>query len=596
MSGKRFQRALLCTMIAVFALIAGAGSASAWWDGKWKYRKKILLNTTAQGADTKEALADFPVLVRLHSGNFSFGNAKNDGADIRLVALDDKTTLKYHIERYDAKEEMAFIWVKVPRLAPASSQDAVWLYYGNSGAADGQESGGTYDTPQLVVYHFGEKEGAPRDVTAYGNNAKEFIGKLETPAIIGRGATLKGEGDRMVIARTPSLNFSKGFTFSAWIKPARSQQDARLFSWDDGKQSIIIGIDGTRLYCAVAGQGKKAAADKGADLTPQKWIHVAVTAEPGKDLKIYTGGKERNSARLASGGLPEPVSDIAVGSTLQGKNPFAGDIDEVEIAGISRTPEWIGVSAIAQGPETPLLSYMEEESTSGAESLTLHLLAVTARAITLDGWIIIGMIIIMIGWTWILFANKFMALRRTKRGDSAFFESFNGEEDIWTMKDLEEEFSDSSLYRIYRAGLEELEKRIERLTGTEKKTLPSQAITTFRAALDKAIVQESKINTSGLIYFTMSISGGPFMGLFGTVWGVINTFAGVAEAGEANLAAIAPGVASALACTLMGLALAIPALFQYNFLSADIKNNTADMYLFATTFGNRVEEEYGGKE
>ena len=57
------------------------------------------------------------------------------------------------------------------------------------------------------------------------------------------------------------------------------------------------------------------------------------------------------------------------------------------------------------------------------------------------------------------------------------------------------------------------------------------------------------------------------MGLFGTVWGVINTFAGVAEAGEANLAAIAPGVASALACTLMGLMLAIPALFQYSYLS-----------------------------
>ena len=80
------------------------------------------------------------------------------------------------------------------------------------------------------------------------------------------------------------------------------------------------------------------------------------------------------------------------------------------------------------------------------------------------------------------------------------------------------------------------------------------------AALDKAALQESKRNAAGLLLFTLSISGGPFMGLFGTVWGVINTFAGVAEAGEANLAAIAPGVASALACTLMGLTLAIPAL------------------------------------
>ena len=584
-------------MIAVFALVAGAGSASAWWDGKWKYRKKIVLNTTAQGADTKEALADFPVLVRLHSGNFIFGNAKNDGADIRFVVLDDKTALKYHIERYDAKEEMAFIWVKAPRLAPASGQDAVWLYYGNSNAADGQESGGTYDTPQLAVYHLGEREGTPRDVTAYGNHAKEFTGKLGTPSVVGRGATLKGEGDRMVIARTPSLNFSKGFTFSIWIKPARSQQDARLLSWDDGKQSIVIGIDGTKLYCAVAAQGKKTVADKGADLTPQKWIHVAVAAEPGKDLKIYTGGKERSSAKLASGGLPEPVSDIAVGGTLQGKNPFAGDIDQVEMAGISRTPEWIRVAATAQGPETPLLSYMEEETSSGGGgSLTIHLLVVTARAITLDGWLIIGGIIIMCGWTWILFVNKFVALRKVKKGNAFFSESFSGADDILALKDKEDDFADSSLYRTYQAGVEELEKRLSRRDETGKASLTTRALSTFSAALDKASLMESKRNTAGLLYFTLSISGGPFMGLFGTVWGVINTFAGVAEAGEANLAAIAPGVASALACTQMGLALAIPALFQYSYLSAEIKSITADMHVFIGEFTNRVEEEYGGKE
>ena len=67
----------------------------------------------------------------------------------------------------------------------------------------------------------------------------------------------------------------------------------------------------------------------------------------------------------------------------------------------------------------------------------------------------------------------------------------------------------------------------------------------------------------------------------------------VAEAGEANLAAIAPGVASALACTLMGLTLAIPALFQYSYLSSEIKNITADMNMFMGEFTTRVEEEYG---
>ena len=138
-------------------------------------------------------------------------------------------------------------------------------------------------------------------------------------------------------------------------------------------------------------------------------------------------------------------------------------------------------------------------------------------------------------------------------------------------------------------------RRLVKMKDAGATRLPGQAMTAFKAALDKASLQESKRNAAGLLLFTLSISGGPFMGLFGTVWGVINTFAGVAEAGEANLAAIAPGVASALACTLMGLMLAIPALFQYSYLSAEIKNITADMNVFMDELTNRVEEEYGGK-
>ena len=86
---------------------------------------------------------------------------------------------------------------------------------------------------------------------------------------------------------------------------------------------------------------------------------------------------------------------------------------------------------------------------------------------------------------------------------------------------------------------------------------------------------ESRQMGAGLVVLTLGISGGPFLGLFGTVWGVMNTFAGMAEAGQANLAAIAPGVASALACTLCGLLVAIPALFSYSFLTQRIKDITA---------------------
>ena len=287
---------------------------------------------------------------------------------------------------------------------------------------------------------------------------------------------------------------------------------------------------------------KKAVTSTPVDLPTQKWVHVAVTAEADKALTIYIDGRERTSQKLA-GALPEPAADIAIGATPQGKNAFAGDLDEIGIAGVSRSAAWVRTAAVSQGPETPLLSYMEEETSSGGgESLTVHLLVVTAKAITLDGWLVIGLIVVMIAITWILFFNKSMMLRKLKKDNAAFAESFSQSDSVRAMKEKEDEFDNSSMQRVYGAGIEELERRFAKKDGNgQLSCAPERAITAFKAALDKAALQESKRNAAGLLLFTLSISGGPFMGLFGTVWGVINTFAGVAEAGEANLAAIAPG-------------------------------------------------------
>jgi biopolymer transport protein ExbB len=93
----------------------------------------------------------------------------------------------------------------------------------------------------------------------------------------------------------------------------------------------------------------------------------------------------------------------------------------------------------------------------------------------------------------------------------------------------------------------------------------------------------------------MSISGGPFLGLLGTVWGVMNTFAAMAEAGEANIMAIAPGVASALSTTVFGLIVAIPALFGYNYLAGRIRDITADSGIFVDQFALKVASVYGEK-
>jgi biopolymer transport protein ExbB len=244
---------------------------------------------------------------------------------------------------------------------------------------------------------------------------------------------------------------------------SRSQTDARLFSWDDGKQALVISVDGTKLRCDASGQNGARAGD--VDLPIGRWVHVAVTGEPGKNLTVYTDGRERGTQRLA-GSLPEPTADIVVGSSLQGKHGFAGDIDEVGIAGVSRAPPGFARRHWARArDDAPVLS--GGESTSGGGRPYHPPPGGHRPAITLDGWLIIGILLVMMALTWVIFINKFVMLRRMKKGNASFSESFTGADRIADLNGNGEGFEGSSLHRIYRAGMEELARRLQRGQGPE---------------------------------------------------------------------------------------------------------------------------------
>ena len=96
-----------------------------------------------------------------------------------------------------------------------------------------------------------------------------------------------------------------------------------------------------------------------------------------------------------------------------------------------------------------------------------------------------------------------------------------------------------------------------------------------------------------MVLLTIAISGGPFLGLLGTVVGVMITFAAIAATGDVNINAIAPGIAAALVATVAGLAVAIPALFGYNYLITRIKDLTAEMQVFIDEFVTKLAEPKG---
>ncbi|MDP1791135.1 MAG: MotA/TolQ/ExbB proton channel family protein, partial [Methylibium sp.] len=124
-------------------------------------------------------------------------------------------------------------------------------------------------------------------------------------------------------------------------------------------------------------------------------------------------------------------------------------------------------------------------------------------------------------------------------------------------------------------------------------SLSGAALNAIRAAMDAAMVRENQRLNSQIVLLTIAISGGPFLGLLGTVVGVMITFAAIAAAGDVNVNAIAPGIAAALLATVAGLAVAIPALFGYNWLASKIKNISADMQIFVDEFVTLVAERYG---
>jgi biopolymer transport protein ExbB len=152
------------------------------------------------------------------------------------------------------------------------------------------------------------------------------------------------------------------------------------------------------------------------------------------------------------------------------------------------------------------------------------------------------------------------------------------------------------LYHIYHIGVEEIQHRLSADQTADAKVLSARSIQAIRASLDAGLVRETQKLNSHMVLLTIAISGGPFLGLLGTVVGVMITFAAVAQAGDVNVNAIAPGIAAALAATVAGLMVAIPALFGYNYLLTRIKATVSDVHVFIDEFVTKLAEFYSEPE
>ena len=611
---------LLLGSIAALLLAGTARAASTpdpWWDAGWTQRAKITLDTSGDAAGLTEPAGSAAVLVRLHEGNFQFGAAREDGSDLRFIAADGKTVLPHQIEKFDGLLNEAFIWVKLPEVKPAT-KEFFHLYYGNTDPAltPATKPAETFDAQSVLVLHFGERGTAPADATGNANHA-EAVATNSDGSLIGSGLRLSGVAP-VVIPAKPSLQWQAGqaLTLTVWIKPTALQPKAIIASRTEGANSFRLLLDQGVPVIEISGGATPTRSEPGTPVTAGKWTHLAVVAD-GPKLQLYVDGVAYGQLAIPLPALNSPllVGGLPADVPVAGTNSFVGEMDEFTLAKTARSAGWVKLAAINQGNSDAAQRTISLAQTEGGEKGShsgvmehLALFGDIAGNMMFDGWMAIGVCVIMIVIGWTVAIRKFLYLNSIEKGTKVFLAQWKSLStdltaldtgDSSSVKSLGGQLTEaelplihkSPLFHIYQIGSDEIRHRLDK-DNTRVNGLTGRSIQAIRASLDAGLVHETHRLTDGLIYLTISIAGGPYVGLLGTVVGVMITFAIIARSGEVNVNSIAPGIASALLATVVGLVVAIPALFIYSYLNSRIKNSLSLMQVFIDEFVAKMAEFY----
>jgi biopolymer transport protein TolQ len=210
---------------------------------------------------------------------------------------------------------------------------------------------------------------------------------------------------------------------------------------------------------------------------------------------------------------------------------------------------------------------------------------------TIEGMVTLTILGFMSFASWTVIVGKALRLRKQRKLSAEFYRAFSTSDDPFELAGQEVE-GQASLhkgappYTVYSYACQEMQDQLTRFAPKSStngaRRAPHKVLAAVRAAMERAMGDEQVRLNAGMVILALAISGGPFVGLTGTVFGVMEVFSGVAQAGQANLSAMAPGVAGALVNTVLGLVVAIPALFAYNMLSTQIGSLQLDLSNFAS--------------
>jgi biopolymer transport protein ExbB/TolQ len=230
----------------------------------------------------------------------------------------------------------------------------------------------------------------------------------------------------------------------------------------------------------------------------------------------------------------------------------------------------------------------------GLSPLLANALTFAFDKATVEGKLTISMLAVVSLFSWTVMITKGRQIFRALKMAKKFFAAYRSTRDPLDLFRKKQEFDGAPAFDVYYSGCEELEYHLKNnpvmLKGQTR--VSNASFESVKVSLERAVSAQGMSLEKGMIVLSTAVAGGPFIGLLGTVWGVMETFSGIAIAKAASLTAMAPGVAGALIATVVGLFVAIPAMFAYNFMVTTIRAITQELDNFATEFITSVEHKY----
>jgi biopolymer transport protein ExbB len=574
---KIFFKTLLNIACLSLLILVNIPQAQAKWKPEWKERMSVVLDTSAAGAATKTTVNQAVIPVRLHTGNFEFSKAKPDGSDLRFIAADDKTELPFQIEYFDPSNELAVVWVAMPSLLPNAGDQKIFLYYGNPAATAVAGGVSPFDVGAIAVVHGPDAQGAVADVSARKSVVAASGATAEIGGALGSAVKLAGAGAITISGPSAKMD-ATGMAISFWVRtPAGTSGSLVKVTTGSGafELSLNAGIPEATLQGSFGATNAKGAAA----IAPAVWTHFLLNV--GDALTVSLNGAQAIT-------MPTKITpgdaQIVFGTNL------SGDFDELQIYSSPKGSDWLKASFAAQGSEGKMVRVEGEEKGSDASYMKILVDNLPVDAIVVIA--LLGVMALVAIWVII---NKALLLGRVSKGNTAFLKRYRELGEHVFISDKipsgmkKGGFANSSLYPVFEAARTAM---YERLPGGKGK-LENRSMPSIKSSVDTAVVGENTKMNRWMVLLTIAISGGPFLGLLGTVVGVMITFAAIAAVGDVNINAIAPGIAAALLATVAGLAVAIPALFAYNYLASRVKEVTTDTAVFGEEVISRMSESHG---